>query len=163
MKNLEPQDVGWFSHENPMEFDIHAFRYHSSALRFWGGTPSILPFACATAGLKLLNEIGMSTIRKTNLDLKNQLRRGLTSLGLKVLTPLAEQEQGGTLTVMFENPAGVVQRLMKRQISADWRPHYGVRFSPHVYNTPQDVETVVQALTEEHDTNYGTTQKNHPL
>ena len=41
-----PRDVGWFSHENPFEFDIHDFRYTDTALRFWGGTPSDCPLYC---------------------------------------------------------------------------------------------------------------------
>ena len=35
----QPIDVGWFSHDDPFEFDIHRFRYATDSLRFWGGTP----------------------------------------------------------------------------------------------------------------------------
>ncbi len=42
-----PTDVGWFSHADPFEFDIHHFRYADDALRFWGGSPTVLPFAVA--------------------------------------------------------------------------------------------------------------------
>jgi kynureninase len=43
LAECEPADVGWFSHENPFEFDIHDFRYAGDALRFWGG-PVVLNF-----------------------------------------------------------------------------------------------------------------------
>ncbi|WP_201746384.1 aminotransferase class V-fold PLP-dependent enzyme [Veronia nyctiphanis] len=43
LHECQPKDVGWFSHENPFEFNIHDFRYHESALKFWGGTPQSLP------------------------------------------------------------------------------------------------------------------------
>lgn len=39
LSSCSPKDVGWFSHDNPFEFDIHNFRYNASALKFWGGTP----------------------------------------------------------------------------------------------------------------------------
>src|SRR6185369_14489602 len=34
---FRPEDVGWFSHENPFEFDLKNFRYAPDARRFWGG------------------------------------------------------------------------------------------------------------------------------
>ena len=56
LADCQPKDVGWFSHENPFEFDIHDFRYHQSALKFWGGTPSVAPFAIAVATSALTTE-----------------------------------------------------------------------------------------------------------
>ncbi|MFT5484934.1 MAG: kynureninase, partial [Halieaceae bacterium] len=53
----EPLDVGWFSHANPFEFDIADFRFADGAMRFWGGTPSVLPYVVAAVSIELINEI----------------------------------------------------------------------------------------------------------
>ena len=52
--DCEPADVGWFSHADPFEFDIHHFRYAPDALRFWGGTPSVTPALVASHSIAAL-------------------------------------------------------------------------------------------------------------
>ena len=56
-------DVGWFSHEEPFEFDPHDFRFAADARRFWGGTPTVAPFVFAAAIIRYLSRIGVETIR----------------------------------------------------------------------------------------------------
>ena len=65
LSSCNPKDVGWFSHENPFEFDIHNFRYHDSALKFWGGTPVVAPFAIATNSINYFTNIGIKKYKKT--------------------------------------------------------------------------------------------------
>ena len=36
VEELAPPDVGWFSHADPFECDVHSFRYATDARRFWG-------------------------------------------------------------------------------------------------------------------------------
>ena len=52
VSRLTPTDVGWFSHDDPFELDVHSFRYADNARRFWGGTPSVAPYVAATVGLR---------------------------------------------------------------------------------------------------------------
>ena len=59
LNDCTPTDVGWFSHADPFEFDIHRFRYAESALRFWGGTPAVLPYAVAATSIETMLEIGI--------------------------------------------------------------------------------------------------------
>ncbi|MGQ0835584.1 MAG: aminotransferase class V-fold PLP-dependent enzyme [Gammaproteobacteria bacterium] len=66
LASLEPADVGWFSHANPFELDIHSFTYAPDARRFWGGTPSIAPFALAAESIALIAEIGAAQIQRHN-------------------------------------------------------------------------------------------------
>ncbi|MCS5591308.1 MAG: aminotransferase class V-fold PLP-dependent enzyme, partial [Gammaproteobacteria bacterium] len=71
IQTCRPKDVGWFSHDNPFEFDIHDFRFHGSALKFWGGTPSIAPFSVAEHSIDYFAKIGSQTIREHNQQLIN--------------------------------------------------------------------------------------------
>jgi hypothetical protein len=66
IERLEPVDVGWFSHENPFDMDIHSFRYAQDARRFWGGTPSIAPFVVAAASLRHIHSLGVEAIHAHN-------------------------------------------------------------------------------------------------
>jgi len=63
--DCEPIDVGWFSHENPFEMDIHHFKYAQDAMRFFGGTPSPAPFIMANSALSLWEDIGFQAVHVT--------------------------------------------------------------------------------------------------
>ena len=62
VEHSTPIDVGWFSHENPFEMDIHDFRYAGDAMKFFGGTPSPAPFILANESLSLLESFGYEKI-----------------------------------------------------------------------------------------------------
>ena len=57
IERCTPVDVGWFSHDDPFEFDIHDFRYAGDALRFWGGTPTVLPFVIARHSIDAIRNL----------------------------------------------------------------------------------------------------------
>jgi len=62
LSRCEPVDVGWFSHENPFKFDVHHFRYHEITLRFWGDTPSVLPYCLAANNIENTLSIGLDNV-----------------------------------------------------------------------------------------------------
>ncbi len=147
VKSTEPEDVGWFSHENPFEFEIANFRYAPDGRRFWGGTPGVLPFVVASEGLKLLKEIGVDTIRAHNQALTRRLLDAANAKGIPVATPDDDARRGGTVILDFPDPAKTVDRLQSAGIRCDQRPGFGVRFSPHIFNTDSEIETVCELLS----------------
>ncbi len=95
--NCRPVDVGWFSHENPFEMDIHDFRYADDAMRFFGGTPSPAPFAAALSAQKLLNKPGIAA---AHAHVQVILDKLITGLDDKVLvSPRSATKRGGTLVI----------------------------------------------------------------
>ena len=104
-RQLEPVDVGWFSHEDPFEMDIHSFRYANDARRFWGGTPSIAPFVCAAASLRHIHALGVDRIHAHNRRLIQAFRDALSPawrarlpawpIGGTLCIPLGRRVRGG--------------------------------------------------------------------
>jgi kynureninase len=141
---LAPRDVGWFSHTSPLEFDIHDFRYAEDARRFWGGTPNVAPFAIAADSIKLLRAIGIDSIRAHNGRLTGHLVLEAQRLGLTVRTPDTFERRGGTVTIDFGKNRQALRRFTERGIRCDLRDGYGIRFSPHIYNTERDIDRVVE-------------------
>lgn len=144
--DCEPTDVGWFSHENPFEFDMHNFRYASDALRFWGGTPSVQPYVTAANSIALLNDIGIETVRQHNMALTQSLADAVDPAWL--VSPALPQSRGGTLVL---NPgdalqAAVCTRLRRAAVLFDERPT-GIRLSPHIYNTEEELAIVRDCLS----------------
>jgi kynureninase len=139
-----PLDVGWFSHANPFEFDIHHFEYHPGALRFWGGTPSVMPYLLAAESIHYIAAIGVEHIRRHNLALTQQLVEALPRSAL--VSPLDPHKRSGTLILNFgPRQAECVARLKQAQVRFDAR-RAGMRLSPHIYNRPEEMEQVAAIL-----------------
>ena len=135
-----PTDVGWFSHEAPFEFDIHHYRDANDALRFWGGSPTVLPFLIAAHSIHTIDTIGVDTIRRHNRVLVDHL---VAELGERVTSPHDHQHRGGTAIVRAE--AATVELLAGNGIAVDHRTN-GIRVSPHVHTSIDDLDRLVDIL-----------------
>ena len=143
LSSCEPKDVGWFSHENPFEFDIHNFRYHDSALKFWGGTPVVAPFVIATNSINYFTKIGIKNIRKHNQAL---IAKTANEIDLEFVSPRDEAIRGGTMILDFgSNQQKVLNHLQDNNIGVDLRSH-GIRISPHIYNNEQDIDQLLSVI-----------------
>jgi kynureninase len=141
LADLEPVDVGWFSHEDPFEFDVRSFRYAPDARRFWGGTPSVAPYAVAAHGLRVIRDIGIGTIGAHNRRLTDAFHAGLPARWRAGSVPL---RRGGTvcldLGADFER---VMRALRARAVRCDTRGSV-VRLSFHLYNTAEEAGSIAE-------------------
>ena len=143
MDQCQPIDVGWFSHDNPFEFDIHEFRYHPTALRFWGGTPSIAPYAFASHSINYFAKIGVDNVRKHN---QSMIEKMITSFGCSIRSPFDSETRSGTVIMHFgERQSVIKEAFTKSGISVDERVA-GLRVSAHVYNTAEDIDKLIQVV-----------------
>lgn len=140
----EPFDVGWFSHENPFEFDIRNFRYAQGAARFWGGTPSVAPFAIARAGAEALAAAGVSAVAARNQSLIDRVVGALP--GEAFLSHIRAGERGCSFILKPRDIGGAKAALSEEKIRFDARQG-GLRFSVHLYNDEQDIGALVSTLT----------------
>jgi len=141
IEHCKPQNIGWFSHEDPFEFDIHNFRYAKDTLRFWGGTPSVYPFLVATASLEFVSKVGVQQIRQHNLKMCDRIIQILSDDEL--VSPLDANCRSGTLIIHFgKKHDQIIQRLQGKGVCFDNRSK-GIRMSPHIYNS----EAQIDALT----------------
>lgn len=135
-----PTDVGWFSHEAPFEFDIHDYRDAPDALRFWGGSPTVLPFLVAAHSIATIDSIGVDRIRGHNLALTDHL---VDVLSHRIVSPHDPDRRSGT--AIIEAASDVVDQLAGHGIDVDHRPN-GIRVSPHVHTTLDDLDRLVDLL-----------------
>lgn len=142
----EPQDVGWFSHADPFEFDIDHFDYAPRAARFWGGTPSIAPYAVATAGLELLGDVGLDAISTHNRAMTQRVVDALPPSALR--SPPNADDRGGTIIFSPPDLERSRARLEQAQIWHDVRGG-GIRLSPHLYNDVDQIDRLVDLLPED--------------
>ncbi len=138
-----PHDVGWFSHENPFEFDIRRFTYAPAAKRFWGGTPSVAPYAIARAGLDLLAQATPAAVAAHNQKLLGRLVGALPASAF--LSHTKAGERGCSFILRPRDLEGASAALAEEKITHD-RRQGGLRFSVHLYNDEADVERLIGVL-----------------
>ena len=138
----EPIDVGWFSHEDPFEMDIHQFQLACDAMRFFGGTPSPAPFVMANCALSLWQEIGLAPARahiQTALSYLTQFVPG------QFLVSPSHDKRGATLVVNPPDRTFLTNELNAHAIHHDERRE-GFRFSVHGYTSENEIELLASIL-----------------
>ncbi len=140
-----PIDVGWFSHEQPFEMNIHDFRYADSAMRFFGGTPSPAPFILANAALALWETLDPARVQARIQSHLDRLCAAVAPPHL--VSPRSSVARGGTLVINPNAPAAFRNRLAEHRIKCDERPG-GFRFSVHGYTVDHEIDTLIDALVD---------------
>jgi kynureninase len=143
---LEPKFTGWFAHENSFEFATGPIRYADPPFRFMNGTTHIPALEACRPGLQIVTEVGVEKIREKS---KHQIARLIELAdhhGWQVNTPRDPEQRGGTVSIDMPNSQAVSRELLAREFLVDWRPKAGVRFSPHFYNTDEEVDAALAAV-----------------
>ncbi len=147
-KKLEPTLTGWFAHENPFGFEIGANKYADPPYRFMQGTANIPALYTALPGLRIIREIGVQRIREKSKKMTARLIELADQRGWKVNAPRDPELRGGTVAIDMPNSQEVCQELLKRDVLVDFRPKAGVRFSPHFYNTMEEIDLAIKTVDE---------------
>jgi selenocysteine lyase/cysteine desulfurase len=126
--------------------DIHDYSPGPTARRFEAGTPPVPSTYAAIAGIELMQEIGISETEAHVRELNALLRDGLDELGATVVTPAEPERSGALLCVRSTNVNALVAALAEEGIVTSSRDD-NLRISAHCYNTAEDVEAVLTALT----------------
>ena len=138
MDRLHPSTVGWLSVEQPYDFD-HEPRLAHDARRFESGTENAAGIAGLAAAISTVLELGRHAVEATVLDHTAELQELLATRGLRVLRGPNRGEWSGILTATTgSDDAALYQRLIDNDVRCSLRAT-GVRFSPHYYNTSDDL------------------------
>lgn len=146
--SLTPTISGWFAQDNPFSFDVKRLTLAPDARRFEAGTPPIPNLYAASAGIALLEEIGLENIAAQVCALARALVEGAQALGVRVKTPL--DTEGPLVVLQTTAVDAVIAKLAAEDIIVSGR-HDGVRISFHVHNTMDDVQRVLESLKKNRD------------
>lgn len=145
---LEPGMTGWFAHENPFAFEIGPTRYAEPPFRFMQGTSNVPGFYTAMPGLKIIREAGVDRIRAKSKKMTSRLIELADQRGWTVNAPRDPELRGGTVAIDMPNAKEVCAELLRRDVLVDFRPKAGVRFSPHFYNTMEEIDRAISTVDE---------------
>ncbi len=148
---IHPQFVGWLAVQDAWDFYNYGQPLASTAKRYEGGTVNHLGFSGMAASLSLLLEHGGEAVERHILALTRKLSDGLQTIpGVSLFSPTAEEQRAGITTIQLQaslDAKSVFKKLLARNIVISLREGK-LRFSPHFYNSPEEVETVLEATRE---------------
>jgi len=141
--SLAPTVTGWFGQSNPFAYNPQHFELSPTARRFESGSPSVPNVYGALPGFQMLEEIGMDQVAGHVEKLAQALLSHARELGILTKTPAGSS--GPLVVLQCRDSALLLQALAQSGIVASNR-FDGLRISFHVYNTLDDVNTVVEVL-----------------
>lgn len=164
LAKLKPPLAGYLSVEDPpggwgVYFQtssitpVRDYRFVNSARRLENGGTANYPGAVGlAASLKLLEDIGQPAIAEHILALTDRLISGLDDLKIAVVTPRSPASRSGIVTFSVgsaEENVRLMKRLQEKRILVSVRYTSevgGVRVSCHYYNSPDDIDKLLNAI-----------------
>jgi selenocysteine lyase/cysteine desulfurase len=145
---LQPANVGWLGVDWR---DYTAFDYDTplsdSASRYEEGTRSLVGIAGLEQSLGLLLEVGPANIARYLQSLTDQLAHRLIAKGYRILTPLEAENRSGIITFCHpQRPAQELFDALRAERIVGAIREGGVRLSPHLYNTRDEIDAVLDIL-----------------
>jgi cysteine desulfurase/selenocysteine lyase len=143
---LEPASLGWHSvaHrgglENPAEINLRP-----DADRLEVGNPAFPTVYLLDNALARLAAFSTRQIAEHDLALGGEVRAGLVSRGLAVMTPAEPAARAGNVCFECPDAAALVAALAARRVQV-WGSEGRIRVSTHLYNSSEDVARFFEAL-----------------
>ncbi|HEY1654436.1 MAG TPA: aminotransferase class V-fold PLP-dependent enzyme [Candidatus Tumulicola sp.] len=138
---------GWRSMEDMWAFSDYEQPYSPAALRFEGGTPNFVGALALDQSIALFERCDPGAIARHVLELTDRLCAGLERAGARLRTLRGAGISSGIVT--FEMPdrdSVALGRALQREglVTTYWPS--GIRCAPHGYNTPEDVDRLLELL-----------------
>ena len=139
--------LGWAGVRTAHDFLDYGMELHEDARRFETGTQNTAGIAGLKAAIDLLLEIGMDTVEDRVLSLSQRLAEGLSARGYELLGSRRPGEASGIVAFRADGiPSTEVARALTAATVQLTQRAGTVRLSPHVYNTEDEIDSVLAAL-----------------
>jgi selenocysteine lyase/cysteine desulfurase len=147
-ERLRLYQFGWHMVEDAGNYDRRDWEPAHSARRFECGSPNMLGIHALSASLSLLLEIGIETVEQQVLERSHYLLSELAARPkLELLTSAVSGRYAGIVTFRprATDPQALHRHLTEQRIVCAPRGG-GVRFSPHFYVPPRQLEETLRVL-----------------
>ncbi|MCU0425552.1 MAG: aminotransferase class V-fold PLP-dependent enzyme [Candidatus Kapabacteria bacterium] len=150
-ERIEQAHLGWLSVAKPWDFFHYDQPLQSSAMRYENGTVNFPGIIGLGASLKTLLEVSPEATERHLTELTQYFLAELPSLGIfSQISGFAAEHRAGIVSGRLLDEAQgeiLMKRLAERSVTVSLREGR-LRFSPHCYNTTEEMREVVAALRE---------------
>ena len=143
---MEPRLTGWMAHPHPFDFEIGAIQYREDGFRFLNGTPGVPALYAVEPGCRIVSEIGVEKIREKSTRQTSRLMELAAEKGYETRTPADPARRGGTVSITVPHAYEVSRELLRREFLVDYRPHAGIRVSPHFYTKDEELDLTIEEI-----------------
>lgn len=146
---LDPGLVGFRSHKDMWDLQTDRVEFQATAQRFEYST---LAYGCAIGlarSIEYIVDIGVQRIFSYNRHLADLLIDGLQERNAEIISPLDEAGRTSIVAARFpgKDSDQMAQELKAAGIMVSSRKDF-VRFSPHFYNRPADIQRTFTSIDE---------------
>jgi cysteine desulfurase/selenocysteine lyase len=147
IERVQPLAIGWMNVTNADDYSRLDFTYKPDARRYECGTLNVPGLLGLGASLRTLLELGTPALTARLRELTDHLIALLESRGARIASPRGPGEDSGIVSfeIPGRDPRELAAALRRRQIEVVVRDGR-LRASPHFYNTPAQLERLVEAL-----------------
>jgi kynureninase len=148
ISHCQPHLQGWFSQDNPFNWDITRFAPAPDIRRFDSGTPGCMAAIASLPAMDWHAAQDRAALLAHNRALTERLFGIADALKLAPLTPRDEAKRGGSVMLRLPDAvpaAAMVASLRAKGISTDNRSQT-LRLSPGILTTAEGVDRLEQAL-----------------
>ena len=142
--------VGWNSVVGAWDFGTIDFRLKPHAGRWESGALNLAGIFALGASLELLLGAGIDSVASRVFELTDYLCEAAGAAGLEVYSSRRQGEKSGIVSLLppaDADPRVLVHRLRQEGVVVNQRAGR-LRVSPHAYNTPDEVDRLVDLLGE---------------
>ena len=147
-ERIEPTLVGWISVPNPDDYNNFSQGWNRGTLAWETGTAPMSLIHGLEQSLKLLSETGVQEISDYLTRLTDHLCERLVNSSYRTLSSRQSGEKSQIVCIQHTgnfDPLHLYGHLKDRGIITAPRGDR-LRISPHLYNTPQEIDALVESL-----------------
>lgn len=144
-EHLKPSQYGWHMIDNSNNYENEPWQIAKSARRFECGSSNMVGAYALSASLSLLLETGIQTVESHILDRSTYLIDLIDKKSeLELLSPKDKKLRSGIVLFRHRQQENdkLFARLRSNRVSCAKRGR-GIRFSPHFYNTFNQLEIAI--------------------
>jgi len=148
LHQLRPSAPGWVCMINAEDFGQYQFEFRPDARRFDSGSYNIAGILGLGGSLELWLELGIDRIARHVLNLTDRLAAGLTRKGYRVISDRSPTHASGIVAFTSDrHDHSQIRRQLRQQHRVIISCRQGrLRASPHVYNTPRQIDELIDLL-----------------
>ncbi len=146
--HLHPTEPGYLCMKQGYDTEEVRVDYHDDARRFDSGSYNMGGICALRASLALLLDVGIEEIQRRVKVLTDLLVDGLQRKGWRIHSPRTPSEWSGIVSFSSDkHDLLALKRHLREEFKIIISRRRGrLRASPHFYNTPEEIEQLVEAL-----------------